>query len=73
MKFDKAGHNEIDAYAVKNWKDTYDSLQKEDFVSNIAVTGAGTVKCNEIRDGQMICQELDLTLTEHQTRKEYRK
>ena len=71
MKFDKASSGEVDAYAVKNWKETYDKLDMESFISGIAVTGAGTTKCNEIRDGQMICQLIEQVPTEHQTRKEY--
>ena len=71
MKFDKASSGEVDAYAVKNWKETYDKLDMESFISGIAVTGAGTTKCEEIRDGQMICQRVEQVLTEHQTRKEY--
>jgi len=71
MKFDKPSSGEVDAYAVKNWKETYDKLDMESFISEIAVTGAGTTKCNEIRDVQMICQQIDRTLTEHQSRKEY--
>lgn len=71
MKFDKPSSGEVDAYAVKNWKQTYDQLDMECFIPGIAVTGAGTTKCNEIRDVQMICQQIDRKLTEHQTRKEY--